>query len=49
MREIVEFHSFLNIKRSSNRISVRSKRIQSKLDNGLHSPYAGLNAAVKAT
>ena len=57
MGEIVEFHSFLNMKRSSNRISVRNKGIQSKLDNdirsksvnNLHSPYAGLFAVVKAT
>ena len=57
MRKIVEFHSFLNIKRSNNRTSIRSKRIQSELDNdiqsklsdNLYSPYAGLNVAVKAT
>ena len=45
------------MKRSSNRISICSKRIQSKLDNdirsklvnNLHSLYARLFATVKAT
>ena len=57
MREIVEFHGLLNMERSSNRISVRSKDIQSDLNDdiqsessdSLRSPYVGLNAAVEAT
>ena len=57
MSEIVGFHSLLNMERSSNRISIRSKSIQSELNDdiqsessdSLRSPYAGLNAAVKAT
>ena len=57
MREVVEFQSLLNIKRSSNRISIRSKNIQSnlnndiqsKLSNSLRNSYIKLNIAVKAT
>ena len=45
------------MKRSSNRISIRSKRIQSELDNNIQfklgdnllSSFAELNIAVKAT
>ena len=44
------------MKRSSNRISIRDKRIQSELDNdiqsksdnNLYSPFAELNIIVKA-
>ena len=45
------------MKRSNNRTSIRSEKIQSKLDNdiqsklsdNLHSPYVELNTVVKAT
>ena len=57
MREIVEFHGLLNIKRSNNRVSIRSKsiqsefanNIQSELDNNFYSSFAELNVVVKAT
>ena len=57
MREVIEFHDLLNIERSNNRISIRSKNIQSNLNNdiqskssnSLRSLYIELNIVVKAT